>query len=105
MSKIITSEILVAYSQCSRKAYLLLCTKEKGTPHEYMRILEQQRQVVQDKYLNIFQKKNPDIHLYSPDNLKGKHSFLTDATLEANGLTAEYAILNKARTHSALGAV
>jgi len=103
MSKTITSEILVAYSQCPRKAYLLLCTKEKGTPHEYVRILEQQRQASQRKYLNIFRQKNVDVQSYSPDKLTGKHNFLVNATLEANGLAADCAILNKVRTHSALG--
>jgi predicted RecB family nuclease len=103
MSKTITCEILVAYSQCARKAYLLLCTREKGTPHEYVTILEQQRQATQQKYLNILRRKNVDVQSYNPDKLTGKHEFLTNVTLEANGLAAECAILNKVRTHSALG--
>jgi predicted RecB family nuclease len=103
MSKTITSEILVAYSQCPRKAYLLLCTGEQGTPHEYVRILEQQRQATQQKYLNILRRNNVDVQSYSPDKLTGKHEFLIDATLEANGLAADCAFLNKVRTHSALG--
>jgi predicted RecB family nuclease len=103
MSKTITSEILVAYSQCPRKAYLLLCTRKEGNPHEYARILERQRQVIQGKYLNILRQKNPDVQPYSSDNLKGKHEFLVNALLAANGLGAECAILNKVKTHSALG--
>ena len=58
MSKTITAEILVAYSQCPRKAFLLACTETPGTAHEYIKILEQQRQNNQHKYLDIFQKKH-----------------------------------------------
>ena len=103
MSKTITSEILVAYSQCPRKAYLLLCTGEQGTPHEYVRILEQQRQATQQKYLNILRRNNLDVQSYYPDRLTGKHKFLVNAILEANGLAADCAILSKVRTHSVLG--
>jgi hypothetical protein len=35
----ITSEIVVAYAQCPRKAYLLLYSPEQGEPHEYVRML------------------------------------------------------------------
>jgi predicted RecB family nuclease len=103
MSRTITSEILVAYSQCPRKAFLLLCTSERGTPHEYTEILEKQRQINQRKYLDILRRKNVNVQSYSPDNLKNKHEFLTNATLRANGLAAECAILSKVRTHSTLG--
>ena len=43
MEPIITTDIVVAYSQCPRKAYLLLFSPDKGEPHEYVQILEQQR--------------------------------------------------------------
>ena len=103
MSKTITSKILVAYSQCPRKAYLLIFTKEKGLSHEYLHILERQRRVTQRKYINILPQKNADVQPYSPDNLKGKHDFLVNATLEANGFAAEIAVLSKVRSNSALG--
>ena len=103
MSKTINSRILVAYSQCPRKAFLLLCTNKRGTPHEYTEILELQRQNNQCKYLDILRRKNVNVQSYSPDNLKGKHEFLINATLEANGLAAGCAILSKVRTYSALG--
>ena len=103
MNKTITSEILVAYSRCPRKAYLLLCTNTRGTPHEYSQILEQQRQNNQRKYLDILRRKNKNVQTYSPDNLKNKHEFLTNATLKTNELAADCTILNKVRTHSALG--
>ena len=81
MSKAITSEILIAYSQCPRKAFLLLYTDTSGTPHEYTKFLEQQRQDNQLKYLNILRRKKVDLKPYSPNNLKGKHEFLINARL------------------------
>ena len=43
MPPTITSDVVVAYAQCPRKAYLLLYSPEQGEPHAYVRILEQQR--------------------------------------------------------------
>ena len=40
MKPVITTEAIVAYAHCPRKAYLLLYGNKKGTPHEYVRILE-----------------------------------------------------------------
>lgn len=36
MQNIITSEIVVASSQCKLKAYLLLCAEKRGKTHEYI---------------------------------------------------------------------
>ncbi len=103
MSKTITSEIFVAYSQCPRKAFLLMCTHTLGTPHEYIKILEQQRQNRQHKYLDIVREKNPDVQSYSQDALKGSCDILINASLKANGLSADCAIITKVKTHSDLG--
>jgi len=103
MSKTITSEVLVDYSKCPRKAYLLLCTRKRGTQHEYMGILEQQRQAIHHHFVDNLLYENADVQLYSPDNLKGKHDFLINATLEVNRLSAKCAVLSKVRTHSTLG--
>ena len=37
--KPISNEVVAAYSHCPRKAFLLRCTEERGTPHEYLEIL------------------------------------------------------------------
>ena len=39
MQPAITSEVVVAYAQCPRKAYLLLFPPAQDEPHEYVRIL------------------------------------------------------------------
>ena len=61
MNKVITSEILVSYSQCLRKAYLLLCTDQRGIPNEYISIIQQRKKVLQREYINIFKQNNPDV--------------------------------------------
>ena len=103
MSKIITSEILVSYSLCPHKAFLLMCAKTPGTPHEYIEILEQQRENNQQKYIHILQKEHPNVQAYNNDALKNGSNFLINAILETDGLVATCAILTKVNTHSFLG--
>ena len=38
-SKAICTEVVSSYSHCPRKAFLLHCTEERGTPHEYVNAL------------------------------------------------------------------
>ena len=52
MEPTITVDIVGAYAQCPRKAYLLLFSPDKGEPHEYVQILEQQRSANQERYLH-----------------------------------------------------
>ena len=58
MHNAITSEIVVAYSLCPRKAFLLLCTDEQGMLHEYIRLLEQQKSLNQTNYLRMLNVLN-----------------------------------------------
>ena len=56
MKSTITSEVVVAYAQCPRKAYLLLFSSDQGNPHEYVRILERQRREHQARYFDRLQQ-------------------------------------------------
>jgi len=103
MKRTITSEILVSYSLCPRKAYLLLCTNQRGTPNEYMSILQQQKQALQRDYIKDLKQKNPDALSYSIDNLKNGSEFLVNAKLKADEFEAEYGILTKVAGSSAFG--
>src|SRR5262245_25227371 len=47
-----TSEVVVAHSQCPRKAYLLLYGDSAGQPHEYVRILERRADANREGYLH-----------------------------------------------------
>ena len=103
MNRIITPEIVVAYSQCPRKAFLLLCTHEQGRTHEYVRILEQQRRANRSEYIALLKQKNPDVQLYDADHLNNGSRVLINAALKADGLEADCAALTKVRGSSALG--
>lgn len=88
MHNTITSEILTAYSQCPRKAFLLLCTDESGTPHEYTRILEQQKSLNRISYFHACNqtspKKEPDI----VNDLTNRGDLIMQTTLRVGGLEA-----------------
>jgi predicted RecB family nuclease len=103
MDKTINTEILVANSKCPRKAFLLLCTKERGHPHEYAEILNQQRQRNQHKYLDVFQKSHSDVNQFCQNTFKDGNNYLINVNLEFNGLTSDCAILTRVMTHSTLG--
>jgi len=103
MKRTITSEILVSYSQCPRKAYLLLCTNQRGTPNEYMSILRQRQEALQRDYIKELKQKRPDVQSYSPDDLRNGSSFLINAKLKADGFEAECGILTKVAGSSAFG--
>ena len=75
MHTTITSEIVVAYSQCPRKAFLLLCTDEQGLPHEYMRMLEQQKILNQLNYRQA-------LNAHTQTSLEELSHHVTDLTQE-----------------------
>lgn len=103
MSKIITSEILVAYSQCPRKAFLLFCTEEKGTQHEYVSILQKKKNDNQSKYFNSLRKMDFDIQSHNTNNLRDASDFFINSTLKAEGLEAKCDLLTKVKKPSSLG--
>jgi predicted RecB family nuclease len=103
MDKVITSDIFVSYSQCPRKAYLLLCTNEKGIPNEYINILQQRKIANQERYINTLKQKDSNVQSYSFDNLKSGSDFLTNATLKVNEFEAECGFLTKMNESSAFG--
>ena len=43
----ISTQALTAFSQCRRKAHLLMCRNKKGAQHEYFQILERRRVAAQ----------------------------------------------------------
>ncbi|MBD2248168.1 IS66 family transposase [Nostoc sp. FACHB-888] len=95
---VINSEVLVAYSLCSRKAYLLMCTKERGELHEYEQLLKENELINQQKFLAILKHNHSDVYPYSIANVKDGHEFLIDAQLVAdNKLQANCPILTRVK--------
>src|SRR5215475_4191618 len=103
MEPIITPEIVVAYSQCPRKAYLLLFSPDKGEPHEYTQILEQQRCANQERYLNRLQQTHADVQSYSVENLRKGSKVLINAQLQVDGFAADCGVLTRVEGKSTFG--
>lgn len=64
MRKPITPDVAVAYTLCPRKAFLLLCTEEQGSPHEYPRLIAQEQCRNQESYLSEFKLTYPTATAY-----------------------------------------
>jgi len=103
MSRTITSEVLVAYSLCPQKAFLLLCTEEKGTLHEYEQILQQQQRATQNHSHTALLQTNLDIRSYAHTALTSDCDVLVNATLLTEGLEAACSMLTKVVQPSSLG--
>jgi hypothetical protein len=103
MQPTITSEVVVAYTQCPRKAYLLLFGPEQGTPHEYIRILERQRQENHERYVDLLQHNQADVHPYTVENLRNGRSVLLNARLQAEGYEAACSVLRRVEGTSSGG--
>src|SRR5215470_7544134 len=103
MEPAITSEIVVAYSQCPRKAYLLLFSPDKGEPHAYVQILEQQRCTNQEKYIDHLQHTHTDVHPYTVENLRKGSKVLINAQLQVDGFAADCGVLTRVEGTSTFG--
>src|SRR2546421_7507176 len=103
MRNTITSEILVAYSQCSRKAFLLLCTDEPGIPHEYMRILEQQKTRNQINYMHALEQASLEEKSHPVTDLNNEGDLVTKATLKTEALEAYCDVLTQVESSSSSG--
>jgi len=103
MEPVITSEVVVAYSQCPRKAYLLMFSPDQGDPHEYIKILEQERIENQARHIDGLKQKVDDVQPYSADNLRKGHDILVNAHLQADGFEAECSVLTRVEGKSAFG--
>lgn len=91
---IITSEVFVAYSLCPRKAFLMLFSDDKGTPHDYTRIIEERKRTHQAKYLEVFKQEHLDAKKYDGNNFKG-NDFFVEASLKSEYWEAHCDVLTK----------
>lgn len=103
MKNVTNSEVVVAYSHCPRKAFLLLFRDDKKEPHEYVRILENHASISRAKYLNALKQDNIGVSHYDPDNIENSSDFLVEATLTAHSLEAYCDILTKVGSSSSFG--
>ncbi len=100
----ITAEIVVAYSQCPQKAFFLLCTDEQGTPHEYMRILEQQKELNRMNYIRVLKQSSPEVPSLIISDLAHEGDLVIKATLRTEDLEAYCDVLTRVESGSSFGA-
>lgn len=93
----ITSEVVVAYTQCKLKGYLLLCSNKNGTQHEYISILEEERNKNKENYLSKIKINKSEAKLYSHEEIKKGVSTLLDAKFTFGDLEAYADILTKVK--------
>src|SRR4029450_46770 len=103
MEPTITADIVVAYAQCPRKAYLLLFSPDKGEPHEYVQVLEQQHCANQERYIDHLQQTHTGVQPYSVENLRKGSKVLTNAHLQVDGFGADCGVLTKVEGTSTFG--
>jgi predicted RecB family nuclease len=103
MQPTITSEVVVAYAQCPRKAYLLLFSPDQGDPPEYVRILERQWREHQARYLDRLQQQHADVQTYTVENLHHGRGVLINACLQADGFAAGCDVLTRGEEPSTGG--
>ena len=103
MDKTITSEIVVAYAQCPRKAYLLLHSDEVGKSNEYVAILKHKKSISQNSYLDNLRRQHTDVRPYNDGNLRSESSFLINGILQSKACEAACGILTRVLSPSFLG--
>ncbi len=90
---IITTKVLVSYSQCHRKAFLLLFGQEEETPHEYISILEHLRISNRARHIEELIGCGKKVQSYSEEYLNEVGYYLTDAVIKTDNLEAYCDIL------------
>jgi predicted RecB family nuclease len=103
MEPTITPDIVIAYAQCPRKAYLLLFSPDKGEPHEYVQLLKQQRCIHQERYIDHLKQTQTDVEPYSVENLCKGSKVLINAHLQVDGFVAECGVLSRVEGTSTVG--
>ena len=103
MTKIITPEVVVAYSQCPRKAFLLLRSEGQGMPHEYVRLLEEQARRNRIKYMNLIEQEYPGVSAGNAAALLSGEDVLLDVPLRLHDLAADCDVLTRVHRGSSLG--
>lgn len=103
MAHIISSKIVVAHSHCPWKAFLLFRADDQGTPHEYVRLIEEVARCNRVKYLKGINKDNSGVNHKSATDLTLGEEVLVYTPLSFLDLEADCCLLYKASQSSSLG--
>jgi predicted RecB family nuclease len=96
----VTSDLVIAYSQCQRKAFLLLRGKVKGTQHEYVCIVEECAAANRARYISTLSNGQVDPHFRRHDGVRFPHKNNPSCTISANDLVAKCDALLKPNKES-----
>src|SRR5207249_8675464 len=78
-----------------RKAFLLHCTEERGTPHEYAGIVEERTKVNRTRYLAALQQTSTSVCSYSDGGISSGIDVLMEAHLTAADLEVYCDVLTR----------
>jgi len=84
----VTSELVVAYWQCPRKAFLLFNESQQVVPQALESIVNEHQRRDRYRYLKRLKDKFGDVPSYKHGVLDRKHPVLSDAELEYEDLLA-----------------
>ena len=87
-TKVIHAAVVSAYSHCPRKAFLLHCTEDRGTPNDYASILEKRASAHRASYLAKLQRTSTSACSYNDRAMSSGIEVLTEANLEAANVAA-----------------
>jgi predicted RecB family nuclease len=93
MQKPITPDVLVAYRHCPRKAFLLLCTDEEGSPHDYASMLARLQAVNQAGFIGHLKQGHSDVRPYDGKLARDRREILIGVTLRVQDLEASCDVL------------
>lgn len=99
----VSGDVLVSYTLCPRKAYLLCCTSELGSPQEYTAIIETKRRAIRHTYFQRLKRETPTACDFSMDHMVAGEQLMFRASLLSAELDASCDVLTRASYHSSLG--
>lgn len=100
MQPSITHESVVAFSQCERKAFLILSAQLKGSHHEYTKILHRKASTNRDAYLRSLAADGLHVETWQERGATPKADVLLDPVIAFGKLDARCDLLNVVRGRS-----
>src|SRR4051812_6615473 len=103
MGKLITTEVALAYTNCPRKAFLLLNTASPPPPHDHVSICRARGEAHLERHLAQIRQDYPDAVRYDQDRLGDGHRCLLGVDLRAGDLSASCDLLMRIDPSSSPG--
>ena len=102
MTPVIRTDVVVASSQCPRKAFLMLTTDNHPSPHAYVEILQEYTGRNRTAYHRTLTRQQHDVQPFASDHIR-RSAYLLDAYLVIGDMAARVDVLTKVPGHSTFG--